>query len=323
MGLALPMQWGHWQPPNLGFLAWVALVPLIIATDGLRPRRAYAVAFPGMMLGHAIMVYWFYTAVHEFGHLSAPVSVVVTLLGILFLAAITSLAPMLVAWIQRWRNYWWAWPLCWAAIELGRNFDPFLQGFTFCNLIHSQYRYPLLFQIVNLVGPYWFLAIIAGVNVLIVRWWRSRSWVPAAAIATVMAVLLGYGAYSRHQYRVATPLWPMLRVALIQGNIPQEDKWNADMSQKNFAVYQKASVEAASAAPDLIIWPEASFPWAYDLRTQEFPLNHGLPPIPLLMGTIGREGEVIHNSAVLLDAQARFSDVVHKYHLVPFGEYIP
>lgn len=331
MGVSLPMQWGHWAPPNLGFLAWVALVPMILATQSVKPGRAYIIAFPGMLVAHGIMVYWFYTAVHVFGHLGAWTSALVTLLGILFLAAISALAPCLVAWINRRCNHWWAWPLAWAAIEYGRNFDPFLQGFTFCNLIHSQYRYPLLFQIVNVVGPYWFLAVMVLVNVLAVRVIASlterncfaRIAYGLAMTCGVFAILLSYGLYSRHYYQTATRHWPWLRVALLQGNIPQDEKWAAQMASHNFQIYQEDSKEVAASNPDLIIWPEASYPWTYDLAEKKLPEGQGLPALPILIGAITQEGSHYHNSALLLGPDGQFMDVVHKYHLVPFGEYVP
>lgn len=338
MGVSLPMQWGHWTPPNLGFLAWVALVPLVMAVRGLRPRRAYAVAFPGMLLAHAVMVYWFYTAIHVYGHLGVATSILLTFLGICFLATITSLAPALAAWIDGRRPQCWTWPLVWAAVEYARNFDPLIQGFTFCNLIYSQYEYPLLFQVVNVIGPYWFLAIIVLVNVIVSRVvgviargeapWQSRKdrrvfFGELATLCGIFFILLSYGAYSRHHYQTATRHWPWLRVALLQGNIPQDEKWDRGLARRNFDVYRDASVLAAASAPDLIIWPEASFPWVYDLHAAGLPEGHRLPPIPILLGSITHEGDIYHNSALLLDTRGQFMDAVHKYHLVPFGEYIP
>lgn len=339
MGLAMPMQWGHWTPPNLGFLAWVALVPLILAVRGLRPRRAFALAFPGMVLGNAIMLYWAYIAVHFYGHLGVTTSILITLAGVCFLAAITSLAPALAAWMDRDGTRWWTWPLVWATVEFARNYDPFLQGFTYCNLIHSQYRYPLVFQIVNVVGPYWFLAIIVAVNVMVARTVLRCQSVTAGVtrnpknrisafagmtwVALIFALLLSYGVYSRAHFREVTRHWPWLRVALLQANIPQEEKWDAKLARHNFNAYRDATVSALASGPDLIIWPEASFPWVYDLKDATMSLGHQLPPIPVLMGSITREGDIYHNSAVLLDTDGRTMDVVHKNHLVPFGEYIP
>ncbi len=331
MGASLPMQWGHWTPPNLGFLAWVALVPLMIAVRGLRPGRAYLVSLPGMLLAHAIMVYWFYTAVHVFGHLGVFTSIIVTFAGICFLAAITSLAPALAVWIDRHRPHWWTWPIVWAAIEFARNFDPFLQGFTFCNLIHSQYKYPLLFQVVNMIGPYWFLAVIVLVNGFVTRFFFSTHprththphLYCSSLIIFVFVTLFSYGLYSRHHYRTATRHWPWLRVALLQGNIPQEEKWGADLAHRNFEVYREASEAAVAGGPDLIIWPEASFPWVYDLHLKTLPQDHHLPQTPILLGSIAREGDIYHNSAILLDANGNTMDAVHKNHLVPFGEYVP
>lgn len=316
MGLSLPMQWGHWTPPNLGFLAWVALVPLIVAVNGLRPWKAYWISFAGAVVAHTFMVYWIYTALNTFGHLSVGASVFVMVIALGAMSLITAAAPALVCFIEQRRGpTLWAWPLAWAAVEFLRNFGP-AGGFTFCTLIHSQYRYPILFQIVNLVGPYWFLAIMVLVNVLIVR--RRVLLIPI-----VFIILLSYGFYSRHHYQTATRHWPWLRVALLQGNIPQEDKWEEALATKNFEVYRAASAEAAPSHPDLVIWPEASYPWTFDLRLDGLPERHRTLGIPTIMGAITREGSRAHNSALLLDESGRVRDVVHKHHLVPYGEYVP
>lgn len=328
MGLSLPMQWGHWTPPNLGFLAWVALVPLIVAVNGLRPWKAYWISFAGAVVAHTFMVYWIYTALNTFGHLSVGASVFVMTIALGAMSLITAAAPALVCFIEQRRGpTLWAWPLAWAAVEFLRNFGP-AGGFTFCTLIHSQYRYPILFQIVNLVGPYWFLAIMVLVNVLFARlvttgFTRGPNRVNALSILGIFLILLSYGLYSRHHYQTATRHWPWLRVALLQGNIPQEDKWEEALATKNFEVYRAASAEAAPSHPDLIIWPEASYPWTFDLRLDGLPERHRTLGIPTIMGAITREGSRAHNSALLLDESGRVRDVVHKHHLVPYGEYVP
>lgn len=321
MGLALPMQWGHWVPPNLGFLAWVALVPLMLAVQGLRPWKAYWVAFVGMLVGHTFIVYWIYTALNTYGHLSHLASVFVLSLALISMALITAAAPAFVCLIERRRGpTWWAWPLAWAAVEYLHNFVP-VGGFTFCNLIHSQYKYPLLFQVVNLVGPYWFLAVMVLVNVLVAKVIVERRYWPSIAAIGVMILLGTYGLISIAANRHAPAPW--FRVGLVQGNIPQEEKWDAAKAVQNFETYRRASQELFAGHPDLIIWPEASYPWALDLRATQLPRHHLLPPVPILMGAITRGGDRHHNSAVLMDETGRVADVVHKYHLVPYGEYVP
>lgn len=322
------MQWGHWAPPNLGFLAWVALVPLMMAVRGLPPWRAYWVSFVGALFGHTFIVYWIFTALHTFGHLSVVWSTFVMIVALTAMALITAAAPAIVCFIEnRIGPRWWAWPLAWAAVEYLRNFGP-AGGFTFCNLALSQYQYPLLFQIVNLVGSYWFLAIMILVNVIVARaslplpvgegWGRGVVY-----IAAIFAILLSYGLYSRTHYRDVTRHWPWLRVALLQGNIPQEEKWEEGLAMQNFNSYRAAALEATPGKPDLIIWPEASYPWPFDLRRTELPSQHHLQGIPTILGAITRNSGRDHNSALMVNDSNRITDIVHKFHLVPYGEYVP
>lgn len=332
LGLAMPMQWGHWVPPNLGFLAWVAVVPLIIACQGLRPSRAFVIAFPGMLLGHTLMVYWFFMALHDFGHMSVVTSILVTFLALLFLATLSSLAPLGVAWLERRGPTIWAWPLMWAVVEFSRNFDPLLDGFTFCNLINSQYQYTTLLQILRIIGPYWFLALMILVNVAIARWFtdRRRALRLSVIVASMLVGVAVYGAVSKMALRADSKHWPMLRVALVQGNIPQDEKWDQALLQRNFDSYRQASRAALASHPDLIIWPEASFPWVYPSQTQQLPAEDQLfdhlgdaAPFVLMGAVTSDVGGKHRNSALLLDGGGRLQATYHKYHLVPFGEYVP
>ncbi len=337
MGMSLPMQWGHWVPPNLGWLAWIALVPLMIAVRGLTPWRAYWVAFVGAFLGHAFIVYWIYTALYTYGHLPVAGAIVVLGLALLGMTVVTATAPAVVCFIEKRRGpTLWAWPLAWAVMEIAHNYVP-VGGFTYCNLIHSQYKYPILFQIVNIVGPYWFLAVMVLVNVTVAQVVQAlchpegkarrictwRSFASLRMTILIFAILLSYGAYSRHHYQTATRTWPLLRVALLQGNIPQEEKWDAHLAEKNFNTYRLMSWEASSSQPDLIIWPEASYPWSLNLKTKAMPQNLQLPDTPIIIGSVTHDGNAYYNSALMLNDHHDVTDVVHKSHLVPYGEYVP
>lgn len=114
-----------------------------------------------------------------------------------------------------------------------------------------------------------------------------------------------------------------LEIALIQGAIPQEQKWNPEQRQRTFDVYAQLSKPFWSS--DLIIWPETAIPSLYHLA------NDFLNPISneiisgnaIFMSGLAYKDPVSNNyfnSVLLIDDEHRF---YHKYHLVPFGEYLP
>jgi apolipoprotein N-acyltransferase len=83
---------------------------------------------------------------------------------------------------------------------------------------------------------------------------------------------------------------------------------------------------AAFDQPDLVIWPESSFPGYFnrDLdsgRVRELVAELG---VPLVLGSPHLEGaDDAYNSAYLLNEEGETVSRYDKLYLVPFGEYVP
>ena len=121
-----------------------------------------------------------------------------------------------------------------------------------------------------------------------------------------------------------------LKIALIQGNIEQNRKWDDSYQSEVFDAHVNLTMQASREKPDLIVWPESATPFYFQAdrnfgpKMIELAKNSGSF---ILFGTPGYEikdnGIVSYNRAYLL---SREGDVVGKYdkiHLVPFGEYVP
>ncbi len=121
------------------------------------------------------------------------------------------------------------------------------------------------------------------------------------------------------------------RVALIQANIPQKLKWNADFLNETMHRYVRLS-EQASRRSDLIIWPEVAVPLFLE-RAPEWRvwlLRHMQAwNTPVLFGGLKLDGggrlaqSVAHNGIYLFQPGMEKLQFVGKQHLVPFGEYVP
>ena len=126
--------------------------------------------------------------------------------------------------------------------------------------------------------------------------------------------------------RQGTPL----RVALIQGNIPQDIKWEPKFQEETVRTYTDLTSRTWSVHPELIIWPETATPFFFQdslnfqARILDLAQKMGAP---LLFGSpaFDRKGREIHyyNSAFLISPEKKILGRYDKVHLVPFGEYAP
>lgn len=146
---------------------------------------------------------------------------------------------------------------------------------------------------------------------------------PRTALAALGMLLLA-GFFAPAPYKADGPLH---RVALVQGDVPEQLKWNADFLGDTMARYARLSAEAAPKA-DIIVWPEAAVPlflsrapswrqWLF-ARMQEWGK-------PVLFGGVklAADGHTAHNGLFLYTPGSTDLQFVGKQHLVPFGEYVP
>jgi apolipoprotein N-acyltransferase len=122
-----------------------------------------------------------------------------------------------------------------------------------------------------------------------------------------------------------------LKAALIQGNIPQGEKWDPTLAQRNFDTHVELSRAALAQHPDVILWPEAAVPGDPSLQPE---LGGPLLALanqanaPLLVGGLGfqprgnRQYDVF-NSVFAVTPERGIVDRYDKSVLVPFGEYVP
>ena len=119
--------------------------------------------------------------------------------------------------------------------------------------------------------------------------------------------------------------------SLIQGNIPQDVKWDSAFLEETMRRYDSLSTSTADGS-DLIIWPEAAIPfflsrapgWDRWLNNRVTIWNR-----PLLFGGLkitGDEGADVpaaQNGLFLQMPGQGARSFTGKHHLVPFGEYVP
>jgi apolipoprotein N-acyltransferase len=150
---------------------------------------------------------------------------------------------------------------------------------------------------------------------------------PHFDLTLTMAAIVGVMGFGVHSLRVERPE-KTINVALVQPNIPREQKFGAEFAQSIFDRFTRLSSPAlgASVRPDLLVWPESSMPGPVlqDELSHRFVTNFSASArTDLLLGTIDLTETEAYNAALLVSESGERVQIYRKVHLVPFGEYVP
>ena len=156
---------------------------------------------------------------------------------------------------------------------------------------------------------------------------RTHTTRPHFDLTLTMAAIVGVLTFGLRSSQVSSPTKP-LRVAAVQSNVPQNQKFDPQFTMKIFDKFQRLSEIAlrSNPPPDLLIWPESSMPGPalIEPESNEFVMDLAASAeSDLLLGTIDEENRDIYNAALLISDGGERVQVYRKVHLVPFGEYVP
>lgn len=146
-------------------------------------------------------------------------------------------------------------------------------------------------------------------------------------VAAAVAVLALGGLWAAGQVRLNAPDAPRplpIRVRLIQPNATQALKWKDDM-WRVFLDRQMEMTGRPSEKPlNLVVWPETAVPFLLDRTGELFTeMTTTSGGVPMAVGIQRRDGQRFYNSMVVTDREGTVEHVYDKYHLAPFGEFIP
>ncbi|HTX23125.1 MAG TPA: apolipoprotein N-acyltransferase [Steroidobacteraceae bacterium] len=305
----------EWWP--LAVLCPAALIGL---WHGATPRQA---AWSGLWfnLGTFVAgVYWVYVGLHQG---SAPLwmafavgSGLVGVMGLYGALAGYSVARWLPpAGAARWMA---GIPAVWVLVEWWRGW--FLTGFGWLSLGYTQTDTWLGQAFAPIFGVYGVTALLvvaAGALVtLILGGWRERT------VAAVVLVLPWVIAAPLRGVDWTYPVGKPYSVAIVQGAVPQDEKWLEANHDATLELYRKLTLSALGAR--VIVWPEAALPdeanhlTAYLVDLDREAIQRGSS---LLIGVIRAESDATYyNSVLSLGTSIEWYD---KHHLVPFAEFFP
>ncbi|RBP49643.1 apolipoprotein N-acyltransferase [Arenicella xantha] len=124
-----------------------------------------------------------------------------------------------------------------------------------------------------------------------------------------------------------------LRVAIVQADVPINQKWQSDSRARVIENYRTQSrALAAGSQLDLVVWPETALPIHLQHLTPEFwqtsvpvgtALLTGLIDTPSLLDHAPSYDRSYNAAALVCNVEDGVPQVYRKRHLVPFGEYLP
>ena len=337
--------------PNLFFLGWIAMAPLLFAllrgrggegelvdSEG-RSLRPFTL-FQGFLLGwtssfiwYLGTVYWTYTAMHGYGGVSPVSAVLITILFCMIMALDKGAFGLLIVLMARRSSFGNRGPLLlapvfWAAIEF---FHDRVMGFAWNPLGGTQIDNIPFARIAEVTGVYGLSFAVMLVNcafvaALLLFGQRRRNLLISAAAA---AIALQMGVFAN-----PAPFPADRKAVLVQGNIPLDVNWTQDYYQQTLSTLAHLTLGSAPSTPagdpGLAIWPESPAPFYLTDQTLQKTLVQVAAGSNsyVIAGVIGETQSADGqrhplNSALVMDPRGQIIGRYDKIHLVPFGEYVP
>jgi apolipoprotein N-acyltransferase len=322
-------------PGPFGFLAWFALVPLLVAlnarvTSAASGRRLFG-------LGYLFGFVFFLIGMHWVA-LLADVAITVSWLKYLAwiaAAAYLALYPAFATWCTGWvvrrtgLSLAIVFPFVWMAAEVLRASGEL--GFPWFQPGYTQHAYAPVIQMASLGGAtlvtFWLL----WLNVLIWQALRGRNRLRTVWAAALLFLLPWFWGRTVLATAPATTGPP---IALVQGNIPGEIKWSGEHQLwilQTFIELSQGVTADGKPAPALIIWPETAT-GSYMRKRVDQALAVSRAAVaggsPIFSGfadwSLDSTGQrLFHNAAGQFGTDGSLGAAYAKRHLVPFGERMP
>ncbi len=334
-GLLLTLCFPRW---DLGWLCWVALAPLIAAI-WFDPKASLKRA---ALLGYATGLVFFWgvfswlTTVTVAGWFLLPFYLAVfPAAWAAFLRAISrgtgdftrSGANLRLAFLGA---------AGWTALEWVRGLGALSFGWNGLGIaLHGNLA---LIQMTEFTGVGGLSFLVAMTNLIAVitvrRFWsetRTRRLRPHWDFSLNIALIaLAFSFGVRTVFVPAPADCIPLRVAAVQANIPQEEKFDAVHARAIRERYAALTETALATSPQLLLWPESATPGSLFASQELFDFVRGFAErggVNFILGSLDfDEANRDYNIAALFTPKpppGPAPQTYRKMHLVPFGEYIP
>ena len=221
-----------------------------------------------------------------------------------------------------------AFSLLWCGIEYFKASIPL--GFPWGEVGYLLTHFPILLQTADIFGIWGlsFIFILINYFIFFLIYWlvlkkNHKSWDKTSfyAFISVFLIILSYGIYREYYFNKVISRANEIKVAVIQGNIPQELKDKDPL----FSVIKYLNLmNKIPLSMDLIITPETAIPLFFPDEKPSATILRFLRERekPVILGAFRKQGKKYFNSLFVIK-EGKIWDIYDKERLVPFGEYIP
>lgn len=318
---------------QLGALALFSMVLWRAAARGAGPRGGALLGFVWAFAAFTVGVSWLFVSMHDYGGMPAPLALLALLAFCAYLAIFPAAACALA--LAAWRpdRPWTAVATLagsWALTELLRGW--LFTGFPWLSTGYAQIDGPFasVAPWLGVHGVSLVTLLCAGAIGLIGACGLARRRTGLAGAFGCAGLALGLAVAGELGAPGDTPV-ARLRVGLLQGNVPQDLKFDPARTRQAMLDYVET---IGPDRVDLTVLPETAWtiPWSRTPADVASAVLHrvqatgGLMAIGMpLVARTDPDGRVrsITNSVAVLDSSGNAIARYDKRHLVPFGEFVP
>lgn len=316
-------------PYNYWFITPLAICLLLIAMKAGPSAKALSGRFKvnftlGWFFGLGLFgngVSWVYVSIHDYGYTGVPLALLLTTIFAMGLALLPALQIGLFQRFFSRVSPVWGFPALWVLFEWLRSW--LLTGFPWLYLGNSLVDSPLAAWL-PIGGVYLasFLLVMTGSLLFQLTQQKLK-----LRTLTAWFVLIFAGAHLLNNIQWTVPSTRgAIEVALVQGNIDQNEKWQPQYRQKFLELYYNLTLDVQTSG--LVVWPETAVPVLYRYSHGYFDqVMANLPSGTALITGIPQQANPdssappqYHNSIMVKGAG---NGLYQKQKLVPFGEYVP
>jgi len=327
-------------PGKLGFLQWVAYIPLVIALDAITSDgrttyiSAYFYGFSFFMFLYIMNYHWFWSMYPlDFTGLSRFYALCVILLASLglpvlaaFSGGFTFVFTLFAKRSKTLERFKFAplltFALAYAFFEWTQIH--FFTGVPWGRLAIGQTESAVVLSSVSFLGSYFLSFVIVLVNASLAYALLNSSKKALALALTSFTLIFSMGLAG---YALSfTGEGKTVKAAAIQGNMASQEKWGSDSTSIACDRYTELTEKAVEEGATLIVWPDSVFPHSPKQYTAYYCVTaltkkHG---IELYYGCLPFDKDNTYNAmAYASDGRVDFDNYYYKRQLVPFGEYVP
>jgi apolipoprotein N-acyltransferase len=315
LSFSLPIAVAPWLTGALSIACLMAFFKLVQR----RPQNAVQATLLFGVSWFSFGLCWLYISMNRYGNLPSPIAATGVLLVAFYLSAFYGIATFLVRRFSGNRQInLWLLASAWLLADMARGY--LFSGFPWLAIGYAQIDTPLshLAPYVGVYGISLYVLLFAAAGVYVL----TTSETNKLALFTIGVLILSIAVASSIPVPSTRTSKTPVGVALLQGNVPQDFKFDRNRIADTMNAYTDA-VEKAQA--ELIVLPETAWTtlWLNTPENIKQRLAEKAKKHTIVLGLPYVGSGLIANSIAVITKDATLGYRYDKHHLVPFGEYIP